>query len=113
MGTLNTTFSLQTSWLCPRTQLTKAFCKLSRTTYGHTSTSRNRGSALSPHSTVDHSIKHYKFWVVLEDQKTPISCEEINWAKNWLAQHIKNTDQQYKKRLIGPDTGDNFTGSHP
>merc|ERR1712080_293976 len=32
---------------------------------------------------VDHSIKHYKFWVVLEDQKTPISCEEINWAKNW------------------------------
>merc|ERR1711890_159683 len=58
-------------------------------------------------------IKHYKFWVVLEDQKTPISCEEINWAKNWLAQHIKNTDHQYKKRLIGPDTGDIFTGSHP
>merc|ERR1712080_14983 len=50
--TLNTTFSSQTSRLCPRTQPTKAFCKLSRTTYGHTSTSRNRGSALSPHSTV-------------------------------------------------------------
>merc|ERR1711890_196812 len=40
--TLNTTFSLQTAWLCPGTQLTKAFCKLSRTTYGHTSTWRTR-----------------------------------------------------------------------
>merc|ERR1712098_364432 len=30
--TLNTTSSSQTSWLCPRTQLTKVFCKLSRTT---------------------------------------------------------------------------------
>merc|ERR1712112_356319 len=30
--TKNTTSSSQTSWLCPRTQLTKAFCKLSRTT---------------------------------------------------------------------------------
>merc|ERR1712181_27367 len=32
-------------------------------------------------------------------------CEEINWAKNWLAQHIKNTDHQYKKRMEGPDSG--------
>merc|ERR1711890_165110 len=38
---------------------------------------------------VNHLIKHYKFWVVLEDEKAPINCEEINWAKNWLAQHIK------------------------
>ena len=62
---------------------------------------------------VDHLMKHYKFWVILEDQKAPIGCEEINWAKNWLAQHIKNTDHQYKKRLLGPDTGDNFTGARP
>ena len=62
---------------------------------------------------VDHLMKHYKFWVILEDQKAPINCEEINWAKNWLAQHIKNTDHQYKKRLLGPDTGDNFTGARP
>merc|ERR1712179_109495 len=59
---------------------------------------------------VDHMMKHYRFWVVLEDQKAPVNCEEINWAKNWLAQHIKNTDHQYKKRLLGPDTGDNSTG---
>merc|ERR1712126_592884 len=62
---------------------------------------------------VDHLMKHYKFWVILEDQKAPVGCEEINWAKNWLAQHIKNTDHQYKKRLLGPDTGDNFTGARP
>merc|ERR1712034_51967 len=60
---------------------------------------------------VDHLMKHYKFWVILEDQKAPVGCEEINWAKNWPAQHIKNTDHQYKKRLLGPDTGDNFTGA--
>jgi len=64
-----------------------------------------------PHfNCVDHKMKHYKFFVVLEDQKAPIGCEEINWAKNWLAQHIKNTDHQYKKRLLGPDTGADFSG---
>ena len=43
---------------------------------------------------VDHKQKHYKFWVVMEDVKVPVNCEEINWAKNWLPQHIKNTDHQ-------------------
>merc|ERR1712234_89126 len=62
---------------------------------------------------VDNKMKHYKFFVVLEDQKAPVGCEEINWAKNWLAQHIKNTDHQYRKRLGGPDSGDLFTGALP
>jgi len=62
---------------------------------------------------VDHKMKHYKFWVVLEVQEAPTNCEQINWAKNWLAQHIKNTDHAYKERLIGPDTGENFTGALP
>ena len=60
---------------------------------------------------VDHKMKHYKFFVILDDMKAPINCETINWAKNWLAQHIKNTDHQYKERLNGPDSGDNFTGA--
>ena len=51
---------------------------------------------------VDHRMKHYGFWVILENQQVPVGCEEINWAKNWLAQHIKNTDHQYKERLNIP-----------
>jgi len=62
---------------------------------------------------VDHKMKHYKFFVLLDDMTAPINCETINWAKNWLAQHIKNTDHQYKGRLNGPDSGDNFTGALP
>ena len=62
---------------------------------------------------IDHKTKHYKFWVVLEDLKVPVGCEEINWAKNWLAQHIKNTDHQYKTRLEDAETGANFSGALP
>merc|ERR1712058_110070 len=74
---------------------------------------QQRYCAVPNYNCVDHKMKHYKFWVVLEDQKAPVGCEEINWAKNWLAQHIKNTDHQYKKRLAGPDQGDNFSGALP
>jgi len=62
---------------------------------------------------VDHKAKHYKFWVVLEDLKVPVGCEEINWAKNWLAQHIKNADHQYKTRLGHVEEGTNFSGALP
>ena len=50
-----------------------------------------RFCAIPNFACVAHKMKHYKFWVVLEDQQVPVGCEEINWAKNWLAQHIKNT----------------------
>ena len=50
-----------------------------------------RFCAIPNFACVQHKMKHYKFWVVLEDQQVPVGCEEINWAKNWLAQHIKNT----------------------
>ena len=67
-----------------------------------------------PHyNCVDHKQKHYRFWVVLEDLNVPVNCEQINWAKNWLAQHIKNTDRQYKKRLEDAETGENFSGALP
>ena len=59
---------------------------------------------------VDHKMKHYKFFVILDDLKAPIDCEKINWAKNWLAQHIKNTDHQYKEKLLGADFGAIFSG---
>merc|ERR1711872_971808 len=51
---------------------------------------------------IDHKMKHYKFFVTFKDLKVPIGCEEIHWAKNWLAQHIKNTDHQYKERFLPP-----------
>lgn len=48
---------------------------------------------------VEHKMKHYRFNVVFQNQQVPVGCEEINWAKNWFAQHIKNTDHQYRGRL--------------
>ena len=72
-----------------------------------------RFCAAKNYNCVDHKMKHYKFFVLLDDMKTPINCETINWAKNWLAQHIKNTDHGYKERLGGADVGDNFTGASP
>jgi len=72
-----------------------------------------RFCAIPNFACVQHKMKHYKFWVVLEDQQVPVGCEEINWAKNWLAQHIKNTDHQYRKRMIGDDSGENFSGALP
>jgi len=63
--------------------------------------------SVESYNCVDHRMKHYSIWVILEEQKAPIDCEMINWVKNWLAQHIKNTDHQYKERLVveGNETG--------
>merc|ERR1712112_503637 len=74
---------------------------------------QQRFCAVPNFNCVDHKMKHYKFFVVLEDLHAPTGCEEINWAKNWLAQHIKNTDHQYKTRLVGPDSGTDFSGVLP
>jgi len=74
---------------------------------------QQRFCAVPSYNCVDHKMKHYKFWVILDDLQVPIDCEKINWAKNWLAQHIKNTDHAYKKRLIGDDQGENFSGALP
>ena len=74
---------------------------------------QQRFCAVPSYNCVDHKMKHYKFWVILDDLQVPVDCEKINWAKNWLAQHIKNTDHAYKKRLIGDDQGENFSGALP
>jgi len=79
----------------------------------HFAYEEQRFCAVPSYNCVDHKMKHYKFWVLLEDLQAPTNCETINWAKNWLAQHIKNTDHQYKTKLIGPDSGDNFSGPLP
>jgi len=48
----------------------------------------------------EHKLKHYKFWVLFEQMQVPVGCEELNWTKQWFAQHIKNTDHQYKGRFL-------------
>jgi len=81
--------------------------------WDHFQYEEQRYCAVQGYNCVDHKMKHYKFWVILDDLKAPVGCEEINWAKNWLAQHIKNTDHGYKQRLNGPDSGESFSGALP
>ena len=81
--------------------------------WDHIQYDEQRYCALHEYNSVDHKMKHYKFWVILDDLQVTVGCEEINWSKNWLAQHIKNTDPGYKTRLNGHDTGDNFSGALP
>ena len=47
----------------------------------------------------EHSKKHDIFYKRLYALENPVSIADINWAANWLAHHIKNTDFQYKFKL--------------
>merc|ERR1712235_82124 len=51
------------------------------------------------HDCEKHKKKHDTFYSRLYDMKNPVPKEDIEWAKNWLAQRIKNTDFQYKFKL--------------
>merc|ERR1711862_371381 len=42
---------------------------------------------------------HDIFFKTLTWVTNPVSQEYLAWAKNWLAQHIKNTDFKYKYKL--------------
>merc|ERR1711872_1069049 len=46
-----------------------------------------------------HKKKHDVFYKTLIWVTTPVSQEYVAFAKNWLAQHIKNTDFLYKYKL--------------
>jgi len=87
-----------------------ALNKLKKQMKTHFDYEENRFCSVPNFNCVDHKMKHYKFFVILDDLKAPIDCEKINWAKNWLAQHIKNTDHQYKEKLLGADFGAIFSG---
>merc|ERR1712180_340816 len=45
-------------------------------------------------------IKHYNFQTQWQAASLPLSADITNWAKNWLAQHIKNTDFGYRGKLF-------------
>jgi len=47
----------------------------------------------------EHKHKHDVFYDSLYDFKIPVPASKVYWASNWLAQHIKNTDFQYKFKL--------------
>ena len=47
----------------------------------------------------EHKKKHDVFFKTLTWVTVPVSADYINFAKNWLAQHIKNTDFKYKYKL--------------
>ena len=59
----------------------------------------------------EHKKKHSDFSERFVRMCAPVDLGEIKWTQDWLAQHIKNTDHQYKQRLNGADSGDNFTGA--
>ena len=39
-----------------------------------------------------HYLKHYNFQTKFQSADLPLPAEITDEAKNWLAQHIKNTD---------------------
>ena len=43
----------------------------------------------------DHMSKHSAFLARFDAWAAPVPSSELSWAKNWLVQHIKNTDFKY------------------
>ena len=50
---------------------------------------------MSQHYISDHISKHGAFLGRFSKWEAPVPESELTWAKNWLVQHIKNTDFRY------------------
>jgi hemerythrin family non-heme iron protein len=46
-----------------------------------------------------HINKHNAFLATMRGLHTPVSHQWIDFAKNWLVQHIHNTDFRYKDKM--------------
>ena len=46
-----------------------------------------------------HINKHNAFLATMRGLSIPASQSFLNFAKNWLTQHIKNTDFRYKNKM--------------
>ena len=49
-----------------------------------------------------HINKHDAFLSTMRGLKTPVPSTWIDYASNWLTQHIKNTDFRYKNKMPQP-----------
>merc|ERR1711962_245666 len=49
-----------------------------------------------------HTNKHNAFLATMRGLKTPVPSSWIDYATNWLTQHIKNTDFRYKNKMPHP-----------
>ncbi|XP_014662190.1 PREDICTED: neurohemerythrin-like [Priapulus caudatus] len=46
-----------------------------------------------------HKKIHDEFAARLGKVESPVSDDDVNWAKNWLVQHIKGIDLSFKDKL--------------
>ena len=58
----------------------------------------NRNFFLDP-QLMQHINKHNAFLATMRGLYTPVSLDWVAFAKNWLVQHIPNTDFRYKNKM--------------
>ena len=49
-----------------------------------------------------HINKHNAFLATMKGLTVPVAASWIDYATNWLTQHIKNTDFRYKEKMPHP-----------
>ena len=66
---------------------------------------------MSDEYVADHLNKHATFMTRFQASMMPVPASEVTWAKNWLVQHIKNTDFKYVGVVVGSSGLQDFSVS--
>merc|ERR1712112_288758 len=61
-----------------------------------------KSSTYSKEDLYQHINKHNSFLATIRGLNTPVPQKWIDFAKNWLTQHIPNTDFKYKNKMPFP-----------